>query len=354
VAATGGYVGSTTTDANGIYTLTGVAYNATNITLTPTLAGYSFTPTSLTVTGPVTANVTAQDFTASALTYTISGTITSGGSPVSGCGCGGHRRPHPDRHHGRRRHLHPHGGGLQRHQHHPHPHAGGLFVYPHQPHGDRSGHGQRHGAGLHGLRPDLHHQRHHHIGRHRSGCGCGGHRRPHPDRTTTDADGTYTLTGVAYNATNITLTPTLAGYSFTPTSLTVTGPVTANVTAQNFTASGPNLHHQRHRHIGRHRSGGCGCGGHRRLRPDVTTDADGTYTLTGVAYNATNITLTPTLAGYSFTPTSLTVTGPVTANVTAQDFTATGAGEINGVAIADNATVTFTEDPVTLPPLPRP
>ncbi len=53
------------------------------------------------------------------------------------------------------------------------------------------------------------------------------------------------------------------------------------------------------------------------------SDTSGNYTLTGVP--AGSYTLTPTKTGYAFTPVSRAVTSR-TANLTAQNFTALGAG----------------------------
>jgi len=66
VAATGGHTQTVTTGATGAYTFTNVALGATDIVITPSLAGYGFTPAALTVAGPVTADVTGRDFAAAA------------------------------------------------------------------------------------------------------------------------------------------------------------------------------------------------------------------------------------------------------------------------------------------------
>ena len=76
-----GLPGNPATNASGIYTGT-VAYNWSG-TVTPTLAGYTFSPANRAYTN-VTANLTYQDYTATLLTYTISGTILMGGSPLAG------------------------------------------------------------------------------------------------------------------------------------------------------------------------------------------------------------------------------------------------------------------------------
>ncbi len=82
VSVTAGSV-SATTNASGAYTINGVA-NGT-YTVTPSLSGYTFSPASQSVTVN-SANVTGINFTASGgtVTYSISGTITAGGSSLSG------------------------------------------------------------------------------------------------------------------------------------------------------------------------------------------------------------------------------------------------------------------------------
>ncbi|MFA7404141.1 MAG: DUF1566 domain-containing protein [Pelobacteraceae bacterium] len=75
---------TTTTDTSGNYTFSG-AQNG-SYTITPGMTGYTFTPASqsVTVSG---ANVTGASFTATAIpanTYTISGTITTGGTALAG------------------------------------------------------------------------------------------------------------------------------------------------------------------------------------------------------------------------------------------------------------------------------
>ncbi len=85
VAATGGHAETVTTDEFGVYTLTGVEHEAVDIVITPTLAGYTFTPETLELDGPVIGNESSQDFAATALTYTITGTVTlDGGGTLPG------------------------------------------------------------------------------------------------------------------------------------------------------------------------------------------------------------------------------------------------------------------------------
>ncbi|MBX3712525.1 MAG: proprotein convertase P-domain-containing protein [Lysobacter sp.] len=75
---------SVTTNASGQYTFSGLANGS--YTLTPSLSGYTFSPTSLAVTVNG-ANVSGQNFTgtAAATTFSVSGTITtSAGAAISG------------------------------------------------------------------------------------------------------------------------------------------------------------------------------------------------------------------------------------------------------------------------------
>ena len=79
----GAGTGTTTTDSSGNYSFSGLSNGS--YTVTPNKTGYTFTPPnkSVNISG---ANVTGQDFTGtpSGTTYSISGTVTSGGSPLSG------------------------------------------------------------------------------------------------------------------------------------------------------------------------------------------------------------------------------------------------------------------------------
>jgi protocatechuate 3,4-dioxygenase beta subunit len=80
VTLTGTGSASTTTDSSGHYSFASAA-NGT-YTVTPSLAGYSFTPASASVTVN-NANAT-QNFTASGITYTMSGSVTANGSGLAG------------------------------------------------------------------------------------------------------------------------------------------------------------------------------------------------------------------------------------------------------------------------------
>jgi hypothetical protein len=79
VADNGGH--SATTGADGSYTLAGLVPG--DYILTPSLAGYAFTPPTRSVT-ITNANVPAQDFSASLPTHSISGKVTAGKHPLAG------------------------------------------------------------------------------------------------------------------------------------------------------------------------------------------------------------------------------------------------------------------------------
>jgi hypothetical protein len=86
VTLSGDATGTTTTDSNGNYSFTGLANGG--YTITPSMTGYTFSPTSIGVTVN-NADVSGRNFTATATlppaTYSISGTITqSGGGALSG------------------------------------------------------------------------------------------------------------------------------------------------------------------------------------------------------------------------------------------------------------------------------
>jgi hypothetical protein len=80
VTASGGSGGSATTNASGAYSIPGVPAGATGIVLTPTLGGHTMSPQTRTVAGPVTANVTGQDFTSTPSNSAVLTILTSHGS----------------------------------------------------------------------------------------------------------------------------------------------------------------------------------------------------------------------------------------------------------------------------------
>ena len=143
---------------------------------------------------------------------------------------------------------------------------------------------------------------------------------------TTDAAGVYSVSGVTGGT--YTLTPNLAGYTFTPASRTVKVDGAA-VAGQDFTAAGVPYA------VGGTVSGEVKEGvvlklvGNGKTR-EATTDASGAYSVPDATKGT--YTLTPTLAGYTFTPATRTVTVDVAA-VAGQNFTA------NAVPYAVSGTV---------------
>src|SRR5581483_6310057 len=156
---------------------------------------------------------------------------------------------------------------------------------------------------------------------------------------TTNAGGIYSAyLNVGYTG---TLTPSKAGYTFNPASVALTNQI-ANA-SYNFTADLPTYVI----------TGGVADGSGAALPgvliafstgPTVSTDASGNYTATvNAGYGGT---LTPSLAGYTFSPVSRTVSN-VQGNQTAQNFTATqitytisGVITVNGAGLG-NVSIAF-------------
>lgn len=160
---------------------------------------------------------------------------------------------------------------------------------------------------------------------------------------TADANGNYSFTGLADGP--YTVTPTLAGYSFTPASqaVTING---ANQVAINFTAQPTSSTWSISGTISP-KIGGSGAtvsltGS---STASTTADANGNYTFTGLANGSYSVS--PSLAGYTFAPSSqnVTING---ANQTAINFTAQPvittfsiSGTISPVAGGSGATVSL-------------
>jgi hypothetical protein len=138
------------------------------------------------------------------------------------------------------------------------------------------------------------------------------------ETTTTNASGQYSFSGLSNGS--YTVTPTLAGYTFSPvsSSVTVNG---VDVTAAGFTATAVPAATYR---ISGTVSGAVRAGVTISLSGaatgSATTDAGGAYSFSGLSNGG--YTVTPTLAGYTFSPVSnsVTVNG---VDVTAAGFTAT-------------------------------
>ena len=149
---------------------------------------------------------------------------------------------------------------------------------------------------------------------------------------TADGSGNYTISGLANGS--YTITPSLGGYTFSPTSAseTVSG---SNITGVNFTASATTYSI----------SGNAGVAGATvsytgTASGSVTADGSGNYTISGLANGS--YTITPSLGGYTFSPTSAseTVSG---SNITGVNFTASATTySISGNAGVAGATVSYT------------
>ena len=137
--------------------------------------------------------------------------------------------------------------------------------------------------------------------------------------TTTDTAGNYSFTELANG--DYLVTPSKAGYTFSPsfTSVSIHGKSQTNV---NFTASVEGTYSI----SGIITLSGSGLSGvamtlSGSASKTTTTDSDGFYSFSGLS-NDTSYIITPSKSGYTFSPTSrsVTISGP---NVTGVDFTAT-------------------------------
>ncbi|HLB11961.1 MAG TPA: carboxypeptidase regulatory-like domain-containing protein, partial [Dehalococcoidia bacterium] len=237
IALTGAAVRTVATDASGNYSLTGLANGS--YTVTPSLAGFVFTPASanVTISG---ADVTAQNFVGAqaAGTFAISGAVTSqAGAPLAGVA-----------------------------------------------------------IALTGA----------------------------ANRTVaTDASGNYSLTALANG--NYTVTPSLGGFAFTPPSANVTLSG-ANVTAQNFVGTAAVVAFAISGAV-TNQAGTPLAGVTITLagadNRTLVTDASGNYSLTGLPNGI--YTVTPSFAGISFTPSSRSIT-IVGGNAPGQNFVGTVPG----------------------------
>ncbi|WP_205704090.1 carboxypeptidase regulatory-like domain-containing protein, partial [Candidatus Chloroploca sp. Khr17] len=205
------------TTSSGDYTISGVPVGS--YTLTPSKDGFSFSPTSLSVT--VNGDLTGQNFTATPLTFTISGRVTDAN-----------------------------GNGL-----------GSVTISD--------------GTRL----------------------------------ANTTSSGDYTISDVP--AGSYTLTPSKSGFSFSPTSLSVT--VSGDLTGRNFTGT-RNTYSISGRVTDANGTGLSGVTISDGTRFANTTSS-GDYTISDVP--AGSYTLTPSKDGFSFSPTSLSVT--VSGNLTGQN-----------------------------------
>jgi inhibitor of cysteine peptidase len=309
----GNTVGSATTGSNGQYSIAGVANGS--YSLTPALAGYTFNPTTLSPTVSGT-NVQNENFTATANTYSISGTITlggggnlqgvtvtltSGGNTVGSATTGSNGQYSIAGVANGVYTLTPTLAGYTFNPSTLSPIVIGTNVQNENftattftPPYSISGTITLNGNGLSGVTVNY-----------------GGN-----NSVTTNGSGAYTISGVANGS--YTLTPSLAGYTFNPTSQTIT--VSGGNAAQNFTATA--IPSSTYSISGTITLSGAGLAGVTVAcsAGSATTNGSGAYTITGAASGS--YTLTPALAGYTFTPTTLpaAVNG---ANLTGENFTAT-------------------------------
>ena len=311
VSLTGAATASTTTDASGNYSFTGLANGA--YTVTPSLAGYTFTPANaaVTVSG---ASVTGKNFTSTgayAISGTVSGAVAAGVTvSLSGAATGSTTTDAAGAYSFT---------GLANGAYTVTPSLGGYTFAPVNAAVTVAG------ASVTGKNFTATAGTGHAISGTVSGLVSAGVAvslsGAATASTTTDAAGNYSFAGVANGS--YTVTPTLAGYTFSPasTAVTVSG---ADVTGTNFTSTGA---YAISGTVSGLVSAGVtvtlsGAGGATRV-----TDASGNYSFTGLV-NGTYY-VTPSLAGYAFSPASATVTVSG-ASVTGKNFTSTGAYAISG------------------------
>lgn len=317
VTLSGASSASTTADASGNYSFTGLA-NGT-YAVTPSKSGYSFSPSSqsVTING---SNATAVNFTATAATYTISGTI-SGGSGATVALSGSTTASTTADSSGNYSFSVANGTYTVT------PTKSGYSFSPANQSVTVNGTNvtgvnfsasavtyslSGNVSGTTGVTVSL------------TGASAAS--------TTTDTNGNFTFTGLANGA--YTVTPSKSGFSFSPTSKSVNINGT-NITGINFSATSGAYS------ISGTITGGAGAtvalsGG---STASVTADANGAYTFTKIA-NGT-YTITPSLTGYTFSPAnqSVTVNG---ANLTAVDFTATQTTTSHSVDLSWTASTTST------------
>ena len=152
--------------------------------------------------------------------------------------------------------------------------------------------------------------------------------------STTAAAGTGNYSFSVLSGWTGTITPSKLGYIFSPTSINVTTPVTADLPNQDFTAT----------LVTYTVSGTLGITGATVAFSGTTS---GSATVVGSSYSFTaptgwTGTITPSLTGYTFSPVSINVTTPVTANLPNQNFTATlNTYTVSGTLGTTGATVAF-------------
>jgi hypothetical protein len=300
--------GSVTSNASGVYSIPDMAFGD-NIVLTPYKTGFTYSPASSTVTN-ITANTT-RNFTATQINYSISITITDAGSPLPGVQLyNGSTLISTTYSAGVYTFSLPHGSSMTIT-----PILDGFNFSPISetitsissataitffatavPRHTVQATVLRNSVGFSGVS----------IVYSVAGGVSGS--------ILTDASG---IASIELNQTtaNITFTPTMTGYNMSPTSRTLNGlsgddNISFNATIQTFSITG--------------NAGTAGVtitvsGDHTAT---VTADAAGNFTIPGVPYGS-DIVITPTLPGWTFSPTSVNVNN-VTDHTNLDDiFTAT-------------------------------
>jgi hypothetical protein len=145
--------------------------------------------------------------------------------------------------------------------------------------------------------------------------------------TTTDGSGNYTFSGLVDGS--YTVTPSKSGYTFSPTSVDI-ALAAANVTDQNFTASGVANTYS----VSGTVSGAIVAGVTISLRGgtgiiSTTTDVNGNYSFTAVAEGSYE--LTPSKTGYTFSPGCVFI-AVVGASLAGQDFTSSAVAETYSIS----------------------
>ncbi len=157
--------------------------------------------------------------------------------------------------------------------------------------------------------------------------------------STTDGSGNFSITNVANGS--YTLTPSASGYSFSPVNraVSVSG---ANVSGQNFTGTATVTTYSISGRVATAASVGINGVTVSTGSASAVTNSNGDYTIANLA-NGT-YTLTPSLSGYTFSPTSLaaTVSG---ANLTGRNFT--GTATTGAVALSNGVTVNSSTNSAT-------
>jgi len=308
VTMTSAALGTATTTADGVYSFTGKPAG-TAYTITPSSPGYVFSPAS--VSGTLNANAT-YNFTATANLYTISGTVAAGGTPLSG--------------------VTINGGALGTTT----TSASGAFSFGNVPFStsynlvaSKAGYtfspssqgGTVNANMVNNFSATA-------VGYKISGQVLQGS-TPVPGVTitsalgtkVTDASGNYSYTNVP-NGTVFSITPSLTGYSFGPSS--ASGTISGADAVRNFTAGLNNYSITITTKLNGAALANVNLAG--GSLGNFKTDATGTYVRTLVPHG-TNYSITPSLAGMTFTPASMS--GTLTGNVTLA-FTAAATYKISG------------------------